>query len=372
MKTPDQPKKPSEWSPRLWEGCDYFAWLRLLIRNRFAVAPPYWYIAAIVSCVTFANTFFRWMQEGQFGERIRSTKPPTPLFVLGHWRTGTTLLHELLILDERFTSPTTLQCFMPCHFLLSTEFIRKYLAFAMPKKRPMDNMPAGWDRPQEEEFALALLGEPSTYTDVAFPNHPPLSPGSLDLSGLSPPELAKWKRTFYRFVQTIAVQDPRPAVLKSPPHTARVPALLVLFPEAKFVHLVRDPYTLYASTMNLWLSMGKKHGFQTPRGGPSLEEKVFREFRTIHEAYEKAKGLIPPGRLVEVRYEELVRDIVGGMERIYAELNLGGFDAVRPKLEAYVLRSKGYETNKYEMNAETKARVRERWGDIIEELGYAK
>ncbi len=368
---PAAPPKPRDWSPRLWEGCDYFAWLRLLITNRFAVEPPYWYIAAIVSCVTFSNTFFRWMQEASYGDRIRNApSPPAPLFVLGHWRTGTTLLHELLILDDRWTSPTTLQCLMPCHFLLSTDFIRKYLAFAMPKKRPMDNMAAGWDRPQEDEFALALLGEPSTYTDIAFPNRPAMSPGSLDLSGLTPQQLARWKRTFYRFVQTVAVQDSRPMVLKSPPHTARVPALLELFPDAKFVHLVRDPYTLFASTMNTWMSLSRKHGFQTPRGGPALEEKVFREFRTIHERYEAAKGLIPAGRLCEVRYEDMVGDIVGTVERVYRELDLGEFATVRPKLEAFAARSKGYETNKYELTEAMRGRIRDRWGDIIEKLGY--
>ena len=82
-------------------------------------------------------------------------------------------------------------------------------------------------------------------------------------------------------------------------------ALLELFPNAKFVHLVRDPVTLFASTVNLWMNLGAKHGFQTPVQDAALEAKVFREFRTIHESYEAAKGAIPAGNLVEVRYEEL-------------------------------------------------------------------
>jgi hypothetical protein len=159
-------------------------------------------------------------------------------------------------------------------------------------------------------------------------------------------------------------------VLKSPPHTARVPVLLELFPDARFVHIVRDPHVLFPSTVNLWLSMARRHGLQTPRGGPPLEEKVFREFRVIHERYEAAKSLIPSGRLVEVRYEELVKDLVGGMKRIYAGLGLDGFDAVRPKVEEYAARTANYETNKYPITDEQKARVRERWGDIIEKLGY--
>ena len=76
------------------------------------------------------------------------------------------------------------------------------------------------------------------------------------------------------------------------------------------------------------------------------------------------------GNLVEVRYEELVKDLVGGTERIYAGLNLDGFAVAKPKLEAYARRSSGYETNKYESTPELKARIAAEWGDILAEQGY--
>ncbi len=367
------PKKPAHrtWTPRVWEGSDFFAWLRLLSKNRFRVEPPYWYIAAIVSGVSFGQTLMRWSQTGLHGDRIaRTCIGQPPIFVLGHWRTGTTLLHELLILDERHTSPTTLQCFEPCNFLLTEHLFKKYGSILLPDKRPMDNMAAGWDRPQEDEFALALLGLPSTYTDFAFPNNPSIHPGSLDLSGLTPRQYETWKRTFYRFIQSVAYKDPRRLVLKSPPHTARIPALLELFPDAKFVHIVRDPRVLFSSTVNLWMSMAKRHGFQTPKRTPELEAKVFREFRTIHERYRATEGLIPKGNLVEVRYEEFVKDLVGGTERLYAGLSLDGFAEAEPKLEAYAKRSASYETNKYEQSVELQERIAKEWGDIIESQGY--
>jgi hypothetical protein len=364
-------RKAREWSPRFWEGADFFAWIRLLAKNHFAVEPPYWYIAAIVTGMSLSNTFLRWLQQGRYSDQIdRVELPQPPLLVLGHWRTGTTLLHELLMLDDRHAAPTTHDCFMPCHPLLTGDFYRRHLNFLLPAKRPMDAMPAGWDRPQEDEFALVLLGHPSPYADFAFPNRPPLFPGSLDLSGLTPRELRSWKRELLRFVKTIAVRDRRRLVLKSPPHTARIPVLLELFPDARFVHLTRDPYTLFASTMNLWLSMSKKHGFQKPRGGPELEERVFRDFRLIHDRYEAGKKLIPPGHLVEMRYEDLVADLEGGVRRVYEGLALGGFEAVRPRLEEYAANSRGYATNKYEITSEVRAKIRQRWGDIIDRLGY--
>jgi omega-hydroxy-beta-dihydromenaquinone-9 sulfotransferase len=261
-----------EWAPRLWQGVDFFAWLKLLRANRFAVEPGYAYIAGIASAVSLTHTALRWLQHGRYGDALRTMPTPRePIFVLGHWRTGTTLLHELLMLDPRHTAPDTAHCFAPTAPLIARDFLKKYLSFLMPAKRPMDNMPAGWDRPQECEFALCLLGQPSPYADIAFPNRGPVHPGSLDLSGLTPRQRDEWGRALVQFTKIVARRDPRRLVLKSPPHTARVPELLKLFPDAKFVHIVRDPYVVFASTVNLWNSFARRHGLQTLHASQSVD-----------------------------------------------------------------------------------------------------
>jgi len=363
--------KREPWSPRLWHGFDFFGWLRLLARNRFAVEPPFWHIAGIATGLSLGHTVLRWAQDRLLGDRIAATPiPDHPIFVIGHWRTGTTLLHELLIRDDRFSYPDTYACLEPNHTLLTEAAIKTYLPFLMPKKRPMDNMAAGWERPQEDEFALCMMGLPTTYTDFAFPNHPPLSPGALDLSGLTPPQLATWKRVFRRYLRMLTFRDPRRLVLKSPPHTARVRVLLDLFPDARFVHIVRDPYVVFPSTVNLWQSLGRRHGLQRPRSPGAIREKVFREFRVIYDRLEEAKPLIPAGRFHEVRYEDLIRDPAGEMAKVYAGLALGGFEAYRPKLEAYLRSNAGYETNKYRISDDDRAEVTRRWGDVIRRYGY--
>jgi hypothetical protein len=362
--------KPREWSPRLWEGCDYFAWLRILIRNRFAVTPRYWYIAAIISVMTVLHTLLRWRQHALYGHRIAATRlPADPIFVVGHWRTGTTLLHELLILDPRFNCPDTAECFLPTATLLTERFFKQYLWFLMPSKRPMDNMAAGWDRPQEDEFALCLLGHPSPYADIAFPGRPPLFPGSLDLSGLTPRQLHDWKRGLVRFLQTLTLRDPRRLVLKSPPHTARVPVLLDLFPNAKFVHIVRDPRVVFPSTVHLWKSMAAKHGLRPPVL-PGVEEKVYSEFEVLYRRLEEAKPRVPAGQFYELRYEDLTRDPAVAMEKLYAALGLGGFADYRPRLDDYLGKTRGYETNKYQLTPGQKAEVERRCGDVIRRYGY--
>src|SRR5437899_4595761 len=96
------PARKQEWMPRVWQGCHFAAWLRLLVRNRFAVHWSCWYIAAIATIVTFCHSVLRYVQQGVYGRRV-ARKPirEAPLFIIGHWRTGTTLVHELLFLDER-------------------------------------------------------------------------------------------------------------------------------------------------------------------------------------------------------------------------------------------------------------------------------
>ena len=92
-----------EWMPRIWEGCDLFAWLRLLMRNRLAVHPRYLYIAIIVTLVSLGHTLLRYLKAAWYGSKVdRTPIRQAPLFIIGHWRTGTTLLHELRRREGRY------------------------------------------------------------------------------------------------------------------------------------------------------------------------------------------------------------------------------------------------------------------------------
>ncbi|VTT96658.1 Uncharacterized protein OS=Mycobacterium kansasii GN=MKSMC1_37350 PE=4 SV=1: Sulfotransfer_3 [Gemmataceae bacterium] len=369
---PSPPRKTTSrtWAPRFIEGTDAVTWSRWLWDTRFKVHPKYWYIAAFVSAASTMNLVMRWLQIGIHGRDLaRVSLAKQPVFVIGHWRTGTTLLHELLIQDPQFNYPDTFDCFCPNHSILSERFFKTYVNWLAPQQRPMDNMAAGWGRPQEDEFALCLLGLPSTYLDVAFPRAAPMHPGSLDLSGLTPAELAHWKRTFRRFLQAVSFRDDRRLVLKSPPHTARIPVLLEMFPDARFVHIVRDPYVVYPSTLNLWRSLTRRQCVQSPPA-TGYEEKVLAEFRTIYDRLEEARPLLKPGRFHELRYEELVKNPVGELEKVYAGLELDGFDAAKPRVEAYLAQTGGYETNKYALAPEQREVVTRRWGDVIRRYGY--
>ncbi len=301
---------------------------------------------------------------------LRQTKITLPpIFIVGHWRTGTTLLHELLILDPRHGYPNTYQCLDPNHFLLTEGLITRYLKFLVPAHRPMDNMKAGFERPQEDEFALCMLGQPSPYLTIAFPNNGPVDQDFLDFKGVPAGKLRSWKRTFKLFLKQVTFKTGKRLVLKSPPHSGRIPVLCEMFPGALFVHIVRDPYVVFPSTVNLWKTLYRSQGLQKPTFA-GLEEQVLTTFTRLYERLEEGKKLLRPGQFFELRYEDLIKDPVAQMRRLYDALKLGGFEEYRPRLESYLAGTRGYETNKYQLGPEERAVVAQRWGNVIAQYGY--
>lgn len=360
------------WMPRFWHGMDFFTWARLLVRNRFAVAPIRWTMVATVTATSILNSFsgvFEWFL---FNRAVRSLKlKAPPIFVLGHWRSGTTLLHELLMLDRRHTCPSTYQCFAPHHFLWTGWFLPNILRAFLPRQRPMDDVAMGWDRPQEDEFALVNMGVPSPYLVWAFPNHGPVADEYLDLRTLSPAERESWKDKWKGFIQRVALLNNRRIVLKSPTHTARVRTILEVFPDAKFIHIVRDPLVLYPSTVRLWKTLSDVQGFQIPRDDAGwLENSVLNTFVRMYECFEQDRKLVPAGNITDVRYEDLVADPVGQMRQIYQELNLGEFNEVEPALRQHTSQTRSYKTNKYQLPADVADRVRGRWAPYFQRYGY--
>ena len=359
------------WSPRFWHGMPLGVWLPLVVEHRARAGLTKWGLMATITWTAGFNSIAESLCDARFRRQLRSPpETPPPLFIIGHWRSGTTLLHELLMLDDRFCCPNTYQCFAPGHFLLTEWFMTRALGWMIPAKRPMDDVAAGWDRPQEDEFALLNMGAPSPYRRMAFPVTSPAVPEALDLTRLSPADLDRWRHALRRFLATLAVADQRRPVLKSPPHTARVGVLAEMFPEARFLHVVRDPFVVFSSTMRLWKSLHEVQSLQVDPGD-TLEPYVFAAFEEMYEAFERDRVTLPASRLHEVRYEDLVADPVGRLAAAYEQLELGEFAAVRGALEETSRSMKRYRTNTYAHDPRIVAEISRRWKPFIDRYGYA-
>ncbi len=127
MNTPTK-KKPSNkdfhsypwWSPRFWHGMPMRVWFELVRQNHWNIAPSRLGLLGTISLASCFNSIAESLCKARFQRQLKS--PPEtdpPIFIIGHWRSGTTLLHEILMLDDRFCCPSTYQCFAPGHFLLT-------------------------------------------------------------------------------------------------------------------------------------------------------------------------------------------------------------------------------------------------------------
>lgn len=362
-------KNEKWWTPRIWLGADFFGLMRLFVRNRFRFSPSLIHVGVLDAFCSVVNTSLGQAQKAIYSGRAQRTELEPPVIILGHWRSGTTLLHELLILDKRNTFSTTYECLAPNHFLLTNWFVTTFFAWLMPPNRPMDNMAFGWDSPQEDEFALSNLGVPSPYHTIAFPNEPPQYPEYLDLEEVSAEDRARWKGTLMRFLKHVTLKRPGRMILKSPPHTARVKILLEMFPDARFINIVRDPYVVFPSTVHLWQRLYKIHGLQVPTYD-GLIEYVFDTFMRMHNRLEATRDLIPADRYYEVRYEDLVGDMMGQMRQIYSQLDLGDIEPALPALQNYVDNSKEYRTNRYQLAPLLRREISRRWRPFFERYGY--
>lgn len=376
--SPAKPKKKKAlvnaypfWSPRLWHGMRTRDWLRLVAKNGCRMHPIRWSMAAIIMPISVIDSLLYRYQELRHGRRIKATEiTQPPVFIVGHWRSGTTHLHELMVRDERFAFPNTYECFAPWHFVVSEWIVPKFMSILLPSKRPMDNMHVGFAHPQEDEFALCTMGAPTPYEGMAFPNNRPRPYLEfLDMADCRPEDMEKFKKSLKWFMQALTYQKQKRLILKSPPHTGRIGVLAEMFPGAKFVHIVRDPVTMFPSNRKLWPALVPPQAFQIPKF-PDLDEYIFSCFERMYRGFNEQRNALNPSQLHELRYEDLVRDPLGEVRAIYEKLDLGDFEPMRPKLTEYLAGQKDYQTNRHELDPDLVAEIRRRWGWYFEKYGY--
>mmetsp|Transcript_4704 Transcript_4704/g.14195 ORF Transcript_4704/g.14195 Transcript_4704/m.14195 type:complete len:389 (-) Transcript_4704:107-1273(-) len=370
-----------EWATKnnILSGITLGQWLRLLWwRGRHVDWLRYWQRVAFITLLATINSVISVMEWMLWESTIQATAiNPRPVFVLGHPRTGTTLLHTLLSLDkDRFAYCSTFQCGFPSGFLCLRN-VSWLFAGVVDKTRPMDNMDLNFETPQEDELATNLLSSGvSPYMPlVMMRQEPDFRPFFTFKDGgfvAGRPAVERWTEAFLYFLKKVSVfSQGRRLVIKSPVHTARVALILQLFPDAQFVYIHRDPVTVLQSALN----MADKTYWYSYLNRPSPDQIldfVTNQFEALFDAYEADKKLIPDGNLVEVRFADLEADLAGEMGRIYRELGWNGYDeSARPAVAAYAAAKQSYRKNKLaELDPELSRLITERWAHICVAQGY--
>lgn len=346
-------------------------WFQLLKENGYGVDPVYWHRAAFITLASVMNSIYRRREERRYTDAIAGVKVAPPLFVLGHWRTGTTHLHNLLAQDtDQFAFANTYQVVNPHTFLCTEEVNARRFARLVPATRPMDNVALSFQTPQEDEFAPCLMSRRSLYLGISFARREDHYSRYLTFQDVPHDDVEAWKNAYRWFLQKLTFKYQRPLVLKSPPHTARIRLLLEMFPDARFVHIHRDPYTVFQS-FRRYFDTAMWHTYLQKPDVPGIDDRIIHRYNVLFDAFFAQRALIPEGRFHEIRFEHLEKDPVGEMQKLYARLNLPGFTAFRPKLQRYVDSLTGYRKNEFpELEPAWRTKIARAWQRGFEEWSY--
>ena len=306
--------------------------------------------------------------------RLLADKPleHPPVFILGHWRSGTTFMHNVLSCDRHFGYNTTYQTVFPHLMMFGQAFFKKNMAWLMPDKRPTDNMELSVDLPQEEEFALANMMPYTYYNFWFFPKYmEEYCDRFLTFERITPDELKVFEEVFTKLIKISLWNTHGTQFLsKNPPHTGRVRELVKMFPDAKFIYLMRNPYTVFESTRSFFNNtiLPLKLEDISPE---EMERNILSVYTKLYRRYQADKALIPQGNLIEVKFEDYAADAYGMTRYIYDALGLPGFKQADDAIRAYTEKKKGYKKNAYKYNDRTVRLVEENWGYALKDWNYS-
>jgi len=359
------------FGPSLFGGTAFGDWLGLLRANRFITHPAKIPRFLSISSSSVANSLYRWLERRRYESRYVQEQIRRPIFILGHWRSGTTHLHNLLACDDRFAFPNVYQVLNP-HTFLTTEAVNTRLTSGLlPETRfGMDNVRFGWHVSYEDEFAVAATTFCSPYLTFAFPRRYEFYDRYLTLRDVSAEDLSKWKNALTVFLKKLTWKYQKPLVLKSPGHTCRIRLLLEMFPDARFVHIRRNPYRVFQS-MRKMISVALRYWNLQSIHSVDWDERFIRQYREMYGVFFEELRLIPHGQFHEVKFEELAADPVAHVRNIYETLDLPEFDHVELRLREYVASLSGYKQNVFpELAKETRERLAREWRPCFDEWDY--
>lgn len=279
----------------------------------------------------------RWTQRRR---EHRHPNPPlrdAPVFILGHWRSGTTHVQELLGADPRHTTPTLFTSLFSDVATSGLQAPMDAVARTLRLQHAIQRQPLQLGLPAEGDIGLCLgLLSKHAYTW----GH--LFPRSYDhwmrrhIFELDRETARCWLADYDTLMCRVsALAHGARVVMKSPGDTARIPWLLERYPDARFVYVHRDPLSVYHSTQYLWGVIRRDFSLQTLEDD-RVHARIVDTYTKLLRAYLRDRECIPPGQLIEVRYETLRRSGEETVTQIYDALGLGDVpDAVRSALRAH-------------------------------------
>jgi omega-hydroxy-beta-dihydromenaquinone-9 sulfotransferase len=197
-----------------------------------------------------------------------------PIFIVGNFRSGTTLLHRLLAKDPQFTGMTAweiyvapsiiqrrlLQWLMKVNRLIGNPILKIIQSFEKALKQYSYMHQTGLN--EIEEDGQLLLHIWSTYNIFAFFPFPELVRNYIYYDEAVPEEQRKTDMAYYHeaIKRHIYAHEGKQYISKSPTYSAKVKTLHQEFPDAKFINIVRSPLRVIPSSVSMFSNHWKTYG----------------------------------------------------------------------------------------------------------------
>ncbi|MFP4023358.1 MAG: sulfotransferase family protein [Thiohalospira sp.] len=345
--------------------------LKLIRKNGMSISPKY----LVRFLFLFQNgiwaSIFHEKEKKLFAQKIKNHQlPDDPVIIIGHWRTGSTFLHQLLNLDNQFVTSNLFQGSIPDSFLSSRKSYEPIMGKVLKGTRPMDQVKLGLDEPLEDEYALFRLSGYSPLKRLVFPKSDQyflkLFPGFLPAEN---EELEKWENALAYFYKKLTLENNKTILIKNPFHSLRINTLNKIFPKARYIHIIRHPYKVVPSTIRMWNIVGTQNTmnkkWKKPGTGDVTEVLLEMEEKIKNETRQLSKN-----RYTLVKFEELEINPVKVLQSIYNDLELHFSDDFNKALNQFLASVKDYKKNKYMLPQDDKEIIDQIMAPWMKENGY--
>lgn len=320
-----------------------------------------WSSAVVITVSGLMVEPLAWFQSLLIRRQLRAQRLPSdPIVVIGHWRSGTTYLHQLLASDPAAATVRNSLMVAPQVGVLLRPLIEPLLSRLMSAIRPIDAVSWGPGDPQEDELCIAKLTLDTNMTGVAFP---------LDYLVHFRRSVLVTTRRFERlwlYVMQLtwlhAGAGRSHLLIKNPAHTARVPMVLKHFPKARFILLKREPIDSIRSLVQVKQRMSALVGLQPLPSQITQVEETVTAHRELMQAFEASRHLIPAGQLIEVAHTDLVQQPLDVVKRIYEAFGLLSWNSAQPHICQRIEQSSTYQAHPVILEQPAEQRLRELMG----------
>lgn len=347
-------------------------WIKLLKTNHLSFSGNALPSVLSITYLSIFNSLAYKNEKKYEPEILKTNLVQDPVFIIGHWRSGTTFLHNLLSQNEQFGYANIFEIRNPHTFISRQNLFELRKKQHQPQARPTDNVLIDFSSPAEEEFGVAIISKMSPLYGWVFPKNEEYYEKFSTFLTASEEQREQWKKSFHFFMQKLTFLHKKPLLLKSPLNTGRIKMLLELYPKAKFIHIHRNPYTVFQSTLKMYKTTLARSAFQK-RDHSTITQRILERYTETYNAFFSQKEAIPSGNYIDIAFEDLEHNPLAVLKSIYSVLQLDGYSAIEQKTIDYIDTLKGYIKNKHlHLENDIKKRIFREWERSFTEWKYSE